>query len=193
MATSNRIAPSLIEQLLPRYDFAAAYEVSIAAQPSVVYERLQMTDFFGPWIVRLLMMIRTGRRVPAQRPSDLRHGFEGPGFVVVAEASDAEVVIGVAGSFWRADGGRHLDLKASEFVGFERPGEAKAAWNFRLRAATPQSTVLSTETRIQCFGRSAWWKFGLYWALIAPFSGLIRQALLRQVKREAESVARAGL
>ena len=49
---------------------------------------------------------------------------------------------------------------------------------------------LSTETRIRCFGRSALWKFRLYWTLIAPFSGLIRKAILKRVKIDAESEAR---
>jgi FixJ family two-component response regulator len=47
---------------------------------------------------------------------------------------------------------------------------------------------LSTETRIKCFGRAASWKFRLYWSLVAPFSGIIRKAILKQVKVEAESI-----
>jgi hypothetical protein len=48
--------------------------------------------------------------------------------------------------------------------------------------------VLSTETRIKCFGRAALWKFRSYWSLVGPFSGLIRKAILKQVKTEAESI-----
>src|SRR5260370_16980520 len=42
---------------------------------------------------------------------------------------------------------------------------AKVALNFRLAACSPESTILSTETRIKSFGSAALWKFRLYWSL----------------------------
>jgi hypothetical protein len=106
---------------------------------------------------------------------------------MLAEAPGEELVIGVAGKFWRPDGGRCLNLTARDFGGFARAGYAKVAWNFRLRTESPKHTVLSTETRIRCFGRAAWWKFRFYWSFVSPFSGLIRKAILTQVKVESES------
>jgi hypothetical protein len=47
--------------------------------------------------------------------------------------------------------------------------------------------VLSTETRIKCFGRAALWKVRIYWSLVGPFSGLMRKAILKRAKTEAES------
>jgi hypothetical protein len=108
---------------------------------------------------------------------------------MLAEVPNEELVIGIAGRFWRIDGGRCMELTADDFVGFVRPGYAKVAWNFNLRADSPEITVLSTETRIKCFGQAAMWKFRIYWSLIRPFSGLIRKALLKRVKTEAESKA----
>ena len=86
------------------------------------------------------------------------------------------------------DGGRFMELTADEFAGFSRPGYAKGAWNFTLWPTASDSTVLSTETRIKCFGRGAFWKFGLYWSLVSPFSPLMRKAILTQVKAGAESI-----
>jgi hypothetical protein len=83
--------------------------------------------------------------------------------------------------------GRCMELAAEDFAGFSRSGHAKVAWNFKLRAETPESTLLSTETRIKCFGKTALWKFRIYWSVVGPFSGLIRKAILQQVKTEAES------
>ena len=34
---------------------------------------------------------------------------------------------------------------------------------------------------------AALWKFRAYWSLVGPFSGLMRKAILKQVKTEAES------
>jgi hypothetical protein len=80
-----------------------------------------------------------------------------------------------------------MDLQRADFSGFSRSGYAKAAWNFRIRAAPPEANgaLLSTETRIQCFGPAALWKFRIYWLLIGPFSGLIRKAILKQAKMRA--------
>jgi hypothetical protein len=184
---------SLIDELLPNHDFSAAYEIRIHAPTSVVHQRLLCSNFNEVWIVRLLMTLRSGRRIPPNRvTSDLRQRLQGTGFVMLAEVPGEELVIGVAGRFWRPDGGRCLDLTAGHFAGFSRPGYAKVAWNFKLRTDSTESTVLSTETRIRCFGRTALWKFRLYWSLVGPFSGLIRKAILKQVKVEAESKAADG-
>jgi hypothetical protein len=180
-------ACSLIDKFLPDYDFRAAYKTKIQAPGSVVYQRLLSSDLYASWIVRLLVSLRYGRRSPRKRaPGDLRRRFQGSGFVILAEAPGEELVVGVAGRFWRPNGGRRLDLSSRDFVGFSRAGDAKIALNFRLKPGS-HHTVLSTETRIQCFGRAAWWKFCLYWALVRPFSGLIRKAILQRVKADAES------
>jgi hypothetical protein len=177
-----------IEEFLPNYDFSARYEIRIQAPPSVVYQCLLHSDFSELWLIRLLMTVRSGRRLRASRvPSDLRQRLQGTGFVVLTEVPDEELVIGVAGRFWRPDGGRCMDLSPGDFVAFSRPGYAKAAWNFKLRADSYERTALATETRIQCFGPTARWKFRLYWSLVGPFSGLMRKAILKHVKRAAES------
>ena len=163
-------------------------QIRINAPPSLVYQCLLRSDFNKPWVVRLLMSIRSGKRPPRNRvPSDLPQRLQGTGFVILDDVPGDELVIGVAGKFWRPDGGRCLDLTAADFGRFARAGYAKVAWNFKLRTESSTYTVLSTETRIKCFGRAALWKFRLYWSLVGPFSGLIRKAILKQVKTEAES------
>lgn len=182
-----------IDEFLPLYDVSASYEVPIRAPRSVVYQCLLRSDFNDLWVVRLLMTIRTGKRPPRSRiPGDLPQRFQGTGFIILSEVPNEEIVIGVAGRFWRPVGGRCLDLTADDFAGFSRPGYTKAAWNFRLRMESPECTVLSTETRVKCFGRAALWKFRFYWSLVNSFSGLIRKAILKQVKTEAESTLTEG-
>jgi hypothetical protein len=178
-----------IDAFLPIYDVGAVYQIGINAPPSVVYQSLLRSDFNDLWLVRLLMTIRTGKRPPRNRvPGALPQRLQGTGFVILDDIPGEELVIGVAGKFWRPDGGRCLDLPVDDFVGFSAPGYAKAAWNFRFSIDSPECTVLSTETRIKCFGRAALWKFRFYWSLVSPFSGLIRKAILKSVKVEAESI-----
>ena len=179
---------SRIDESLPDHDFSAAYQISIKAPPPVVYQHLLVSDFNDIWIVRVLMSLRSGKRIQRdQAPIDLRQRLRGTGFFILSDVPNDELVIGVAGKFWRPDGGRCLDLTPADFAGFSRPGYAKAAWNFKLRTDVPGSTVLSTETRIKCYGRSALWRFRIYWSLISPFSGLIRKAILGRIRTESET------
>jgi len=179
---------SLIDKVLPDHDLSAAYEIRIVAPVSAVYQCLLRSDFSELRLVRLLMTVRSGKRLPRSPvPGNLRQRVQAAGFVILAEVPNEELLIGVAGRFWRPDGGRCTDLTADNFAGFSRPGYAKVAWNFKLRADSPEGTFLSTETRIKCFGSAALWKFRIYWGLIGPFSGFIRKAILKHVKAKAES------
>jgi hypothetical protein len=58
-----------------------------------------------------------------------------------------------------------------------------------VRARADAGTQLTTETRVQTFGRAATLMFRVYWLIVRPFSGLIRKAMLREIKRIAEQPA----
>jgi hypothetical protein len=164
------------------------HKIRINAPASIVYESLFWLDFNDVWLVRILETVRTGKLIVRSRvPTHLHQRLESTGFVILAEVPNKELVMGIAGRFWRPDGGRCMDLTADDFVGFVRAGYAKVAWNFSMRADSAEQTVLSTDTRIKCFGSTARWKFRIYWSLIYPFAGLIRKTILRRVKSEAES------
>jgi len=178
-----------IDEVMPEYDVRTQHRVQVRAAPDVVWDALLGTDFSDSFLVRILMSVRSGRLLRSQARKPLRERLAGTGFMELAEAPGQEVVIGVAGRFWRPDGGRCFDLEAGEFPGFSRAGYAKAAWNFAL-APAETGCLLSTETRVKCFGRPALRSFRAYWAVVKPFSGLIRRAILQQVKRAAESARR---
>ena len=134
MVTTSAPDRPRIDEFLPIYDLSASYEIRIGAPPPVVYQCLLRSDLNKPWLVRLLMTIRTGKRPPRNRvPSDLRQRLHGTGFVILAEIPNEEMVIGIVGKFWRPDGGRCLGLTASDFVGFSRLGYAKVALEFQVQ------------------------------------------------------------
>jgi hypothetical protein len=108
------------------------------------------------------------------------------GFTVLEEIQGEELVLGVAGRFWRHDGDLRQLADREAFVAFSEDGCVKAAWNLRVDPAPDETCVFSTETRIAYFGPAARRNFRLYWTLVGPFSGLIRRALLRGVRRQAE-------
>lgn len=106
------------------------------------------------------------------------------GFVKLAEVPGSELVFGLAGRFWRPDGGLRR-LTREQFLAFAEEGSVKVAWNLRVREGAAGQSEISTETRILSFGAAARRKFRIYWSVIEPFSGLTRRAMLRGIRREA--------
>ena len=107
------------------------------------------------------------------------------GFGKLAEESGREIVLGVAGRFWRPTG-NIFSFKQEYFQGPVPPGLARAVLNFRVQEIHPGQTLLSTETRVICGDTVSRWKFRFYWVMIQPFSGLIRRMMLRAVRRACE-------
>jgi len=65
----------------------------------------------------------------------------------------------------------------------------RAVANFRVESEGVGAR-LSTTTWVETWGWAARIVFGAYWLVVAPFSGLIRQEMLRAAKRQAERDAR---
>jgi hypothetical protein len=105
------------------------------------------------------------------------------GFGRVAEDPGREIVLGLVGRFWRLAGNVQSFCPAN-FTGDLPPGLAKAVWSFAIddRSAAGQPVRIVTETRVVCADRASRVKFGLYWSLVRPFSGLIRIFMLRAIQ-----------
>ena len=77
-------------------------------------------------------------------------------FVLLAEQPPNSIVLGMAGQFWKLDGGpRGLVRSSTDFVAFAVPGYVRASVNFEIG-----SGGISTETRIQALDESSRRKFG---------------------------------
>jgi len=181
----------LIDELMPRYDVAARYETLVNAELARAFSLVQHVDFSQSRVTRFLMAVRTlGRSRRARRDPDLNQKLteriRGSGFVPLREIENQEIVIGVVGRFWQARSGIVLGLSPEDVLAFEKPGYAKALWNFHLASVAPNQTRLSTETRVQTFGPSARRKFVLYWSVVGPFSGWIRKEMLHLIRTAAE-------
>jgi hypothetical protein len=112
------------------------------------------------------------------------------GFVMLAEQPPEEFVLGVVGRFWRPASGI-VRVSAADFADYAEPGHARAAWNFRVDRVDG-GCRLRTETRVECLDDAARWRFRLYWAIVGPFSALIRREMLRAIRRDAECVTRTA-
>jgi hypothetical protein len=188
--TPPLVAHQLIDEFMPVYDVSEYHETPIRAPIERVYATLRTEDLGDSRVVRLLLRLRslpavlTNRRAERTPALNLDAILKG-GFVLLGERPPNEIALGLAGRFWALSGGR-CRLNAEEFRSFDLPGYAKAVWNFSLVEESDEVTRLATETRVQCLDDSSRRRFRIYWALIAPFSGLIRHEVLRAIRRRAE-------
>ena len=178
----------LVDRFLPRYDEVERHAIEIAAPADRVYRMLRELDFASSPAVRILFFVRGLPGLFSGRPrrdsltlDDIVRG----GFVVLADEPGRELVLGVAGRFWRLRQ-RPIRVTADAFTAFAAPGTAKAAMNFHITALSERCSRLVTETRILCADGDARRSFRRYWIAVCPFSGAIRRIWLRDVKRAAE-------
>jgi hypothetical protein len=178
----------LIDEFLPRFDFAEKHGITINAPAGSVYAAIRTLDLSNSKVVRWLFRLRG---LPASSLS--LEGLLRMGFIPLGENPSEEILLGVVGKFWtRAGDLQRLD--PGGFQQFDRAGYAKAAWNFAVAQQSEGMTRLTTETRIYCTDRKSRRRFRLYWSVIAPFSAWIRREILRILKErlELDDFARRG-
>jgi hypothetical protein len=120
--------------------------------------------------VPLVRALLVARGLGLRRGEDTVLGAMVPRATVLEDVPGEGVVLTLSGQFWRLRG-----------RGPEAP--ATAVIDFR---AVPGS--LATETRVHIPDPVSRRKFGRYWRVVRPFSGLIRMVVLRAAKRRAEAV-----
>lgn len=169
----------LIDEFLPEYDFVEMHGISIRARAADIYRAANEADFSESFIIRLLLRLRGLSTEQVTLSSLKRSRFE-----ILGEAPDREILLGLVGKFWMPKGDMQ-EVDAESFKKFAKPGYAKAAWNFSL-SPEGASSHLKTETRIKCTDSGSRWRFGFYWTIVRPFSGLIRMEMLKAIKRRAE-------
>lgn len=180
----------VLNRYLPEYDVDERHDIVIAATPARVFQALKSVDFADSRLVRVLFRLRgLTRLVSAERRGAGRafrlETFLRSGFVLLAEQPDEHVVLGFVGRFWALDGDL-VRVGPADFTAFHRPGYARAVWGFEIAENGPGRSRLATETRVQVVDAGSRRRFGMYWRLIGPFSGLIRKEMLRVVKGAAE-------
>lgn len=186
---AGALTPSLLDRLLPEFDFRSRHSAMVAApRPAVAaaVSAYRMEEGGSP-LVRALFRVRGLE--PVRGP--LRSALTARGFRVLAEQPGEEVVFGIAGRFWAL---RELSAlvaleDAEAFRRYAEPGSAKAALSLTMEPV-PGGTRLTTETRVKCVDAPAYRRFFLYWALIKPFSGWIRRDVLRGIAERARASRR---
>ena len=181
----------LIDEFMPRYDVVERHAIEVRGSPLAAYDALLGMDFTASGVVRVLEAIRTfpaavaaWRGGATRRPRKARTlaDLESAGFVRLATVPGSEIVLGIEGRFWALDGGRCSPPASAFRTNAPQPGTARGVWNFAFHVIDPARTLVSTETRVLCADSHARRRFLPYWYLIRPGSGLIRRAILRQLR-----------
>ncbi len=150
---------ALITQYLgPRARRVNHYQVHTSAPAVRAYEATLRVSLRDVPVVQLLFGVRG---IPYRTDMTVREFFSTGMFRVLGEDPPREIVFAIARAQMRAVG------------------------NFRI-TPTPSGSVISTETWVETDTFWATRAFRVYWAVIAPFSGLIRRVLLDAAKRRAE-------
>jgi hypothetical protein len=171
-----------MDEIMPDYDRREVHRHSVAAPPAAVWAAIRDLSGDELKLMRLLMGLRTLGRRGEDSSRTVLEGFERMGFRVVAEEVDSELVIAGIGRFWTLSGGLRRVKDREHFTHFDEPDYAKVAFNFRL-----EGERISTETRIAGTDAHARRRFGLYWILVRPGSGLIRREWLRGIAKQASA------
>ena len=185
------MAWEILESNLPHYDFVERHQRLIPATATHVWRAIQTAQIPGSAITRGAVALRmlparlSGRTV--RKPEALYDLRGMKSFLRLGERVERELVLGMVGQFWRLRGGLKI-IGPETFAEFDDPNYAKLAWGFALEA-TGSSTILKTETRVQCLSAESKAKFRRYWVIIRPVSGLIRSQILAGIRRAATTPA----
>ena len=172
---------------MPEYQFKERHSVETNLPVESLWHAVKAISPGEIGVIRSLMAIRS---LPAKLVGRTKAVFEPdrpliretPFFTILEEIAPQEIVLGMAGQFWKLDGGPLSGISTpTDFQNFQKPDHIRVTVNFEVAAGR-----VSTETRIQALDEPARRKFGLYWTLIRPGSGWIRIAWLRAICRKAE-------
>jgi hypothetical protein len=180
---------NLLDRFIPAPEVIERSHIEINAPAASTFAAAKEMRLLDSMLVRGL--IKTRELVlggtPDQRihPAALIPQMQSIGWVVLAEGTDREIVLGAATMPWLANP-MFRSIPSAEFPSFRDPGYVKIAWSLRVEPVDADTCVFHTETRVSTTDADARERFRKYWSFVAPGVELIRVAVLRPLKRQAE-------
>ena len=188
----NDAQDDLLDRFMPVYDVVERHHIHVDAPARLTLAVAREIDLSNSPIIRAIFKGRElilGATPDARpRPRGLLAEVQSLGWVVLAEVADHEVVVGAVTRPWEANV-TFRSIPAADFAAFSEPDYVKIVWTLRADTTGASSSMFSTETRAVATDAAARSKFRPYWAFLSPGIFLIRQAMLRPVKTQAERQA----
>jgi hypothetical protein len=190
---------TLLDRVLPMYEFRGAVSTVIHALPSEIFRALEeVTPAEMPLAMalgelRYLPTRLTGRQMPKTPPAKpFLQTLLVAGNPVLAKEPEREIVVGSIAKFHQLKDQEFQTFQgAGEFMTFVQPDFQKLAISLRVMGTDPATGYrLTLEHRTHALSPSARLKFAFYWLAIKPGGNFVSWLLLRAIKRRAERAAR---
>jgi len=185
----------LLDRFIPIPEVAEHHQIEIAAPAEVVLSTAKEMELLKSPIIRAIFRARElalgGKPDSRPHPTQLMEQMQSIGWVRLSERPGREIVFGAVTQPWAA-APVFRSIPADQFGGFSEPGYVKIAWTLRADPIDARRSMFHTETRVCTTDQDARTRFRNYWSFVAPGVELIRVAMLRPLKREAEARARAS-
>ena len=186
---SRAQAPSTrLDEFAPAWQFHEVHTLRVNAPPARVFDAIKQVRADEILLFRTLTWIRRGGRPvpasilnPGSQEAIITIATKG-GFVILAEEAPRELVLG---AIVAAPRGPRTALTPALFREPFPPDHALATMNFIVTADGPDSSIVSTETRVFANSPEVRKRFARYWRSIYPGSALIRRMWLRAIDRRA--------
>lgn len=188
-------SPLLADRFAPRSDFGRTDHVVVDADPASTFAAvrdLDLTELHG-FLVTAAVVLRElperwkDDREPRRRTRlTFRDLDAGTDWVLLGENPGHEIVFGAIGKAWRPVV-EWIPVEARDFPDFTEPGYAKVVCSISTLPYGQRRTLVTAEMRVVLTDPRAWLSFRRYWRISTPFVGIISRAILRTVKRSAES------
>ncbi len=179
----------LLDTYMPDFEVAERHTIHIKAPALLAFSTALKTNMEGSAIIRALFRSREfilgGNAPPPSPPKGLLKQLTSIGWGMLAEIPGQEIVMGSATQPWEANP-VFRPIPPREFEAFNEPNYVKIAWTLSVESTGPSTSKAITETRVQTTSPEARERFRIYWACLSPGILLIRRALFRQIKKEAE-------
>jgi putative NADPH-quinone reductase len=180
---------ALLDMIMPEYEVRVSHGIVVDAPPDVTFAAINDSSLVSSPLIRALIRVREafmrGKHDSHELPDGLLSQARAIGWSTIAEQGEHEIVLGAATQPWKANPA-FRPLPASDVSSFHEPDYAKIAFSVRADALGAERSIARTETRVKTTDAASRERFRRYWALVLPGVELIRFALLREVKREAE-------
>lgn len=179
----------LLDWFIPSPEVVERHHIGVEAPARLVIDAAKDVRLLDSTLARAIFKARElalgGIADAREHPQALFEQMQSIGWVVLGDIPGRELVMGAATIPWHANP-VFRSIPAAEFEAFREPGYVKIAWSLRAAPVDGDHSVFHTETRVATTDTQTRERFRRYWSYVAPGVELIRIALLRPIKRDAE-------